>query len=249
MQDYQIKWIGTDGDYYPLRRCDALGQVFKPTIHVFHIMQGSLLGTDEEFNSRKVDAATHYGIGKNGEIHQYVKDEDGAWGQGFVSNPSWFGNQLFPGVNPNYYCICYELEGFTGDVPTEAQWAALMYLVKLKSAAYNTPKDSRYYVGHYIIDPQTRPDCPGKGFPWARLYSDLGITAPVLTPSMPVLSQGSKGTNVNYLQTRLNAKGFNCGTPDGDFGPNTRAAVIKLQHSKGLKEDGIVGPATWTLLV
>lgn len=248
-QDYKIEWIGTDGDFYPLRRYNALGEVFKPTIHIFHIMEGTLLGTDQEFHNPKRDASTHYGIGKKGEIHQYVKDEDGAWGQGFVSNPNWFGNQLFPGVNPNYYCLCYEFEGFTGDVPTEAQWAAAMYLVKLKSAAYETPKDRRYYEGHFNIDPQTRANCPGKGFPWARLYSDLGITAPNTVSSMPVLSYGSQDkASVIYLQNKLNQAGYNCGMADGSFGPKTLYAVRALQNAKGLVADGIVGPITWAYL-
>src|SRR5215211_3665226 len=32
---------------------------------------------------------------------------------------------------------------------------------------------------------------------------------------------------------------------DGIFGPKTKGAVKSFQESKGLVEDGIVGPATW----
>ena len=52
------------------------------------------------------------------------------------------------------------------------------------------------------------------------------------------LSVGSKGTKVKALQVKLGIK------DDGDFGPGTKAAVIKFQKENGLTGDGIVGPKT-----
>lgn len=65
---------------------------------------------------------------------------------------------------------------------------------------------------------------------------------------MPALQIGSQGPDVNRLQQALNAAGFNCGTPDGVFGPNTQAQVEAFQAAKQLGVDGVAGPATMAAL-
>lgn len=57
------------------------------------------------------------------------------------------------------------------------------------------------------------------------------------------LKQGAKGKDVILLQTKLNLKGA-CLKLDGDFGKNTKLAVIAFQKKSGLKQDGVVGPRT-----
>jgi N-acetyl-anhydromuramyl-L-alanine amidase AmpD len=71
-------------------------------------------------------------------------------------------------------------------------------------------------------------------------------TAPIPRPPVPVgvyadvlLFRGSQGPQVAQLQRQLGV------TDDGDFGPQTEAAVRAFQRrTPGLKVDGIVGPAT-----
>jgi peptidoglycan hydrolase-like protein with peptidoglycan-binding domain len=60
--------------------------------------------------------------------------------------------------------------------------------------------------------------------------------------SGPRLAKGSTGNEVRVLQVKLRIP------VDGDFGPQTESAVRAFQRSKGLVDDGIVGPATWAKL-
>ena len=49
---------------------------------------------------------------------------------------------------------------------------------------------------------------------------------------------------MRVLQRRLRTLGLRPGAVDGLFGPQTKAAVERLQHAAGLQVDGIVGPQT-----
>jgi peptidoglycan hydrolase-like protein with peptidoglycan-binding domain len=66
--------------------------------------------------------------------------------------------------------------------------------------------------------------------------------------AITVLQQGSKGPEVVDLQYLLIHRGQIPAaevTTDGNFGPRTKAAVIKFQKNKGLTPDGVVGALTW----
>jgi putative chitinase len=65
---------------------------------------------------------------------------------------------------------------------------------------------------------------------------------------MPILKQGSSGPAVQDLQQKLKDLGFDPNGVDGEFGPETLAAVIAFQKSKGLQTDGMVGPVTMAAL-
>ena len=58
------------------------------------------------------------------------------------------------------------------------------------------------------------------------------------------LKQGSTGSDVKTLQTKLINWGYLSGKADGIFGPKTKAAVIYFQRRNGLVADGIVGTKT-----
>jgi hypothetical protein len=54
----------------------------------------------------------------------------------------------------------------------------------------------------------------------------------------------SQGEDVKRLQSRLNEVGDHGLVVDGFFRSATRSAVVRFQRSRGLADDGIVGPAT-----
>lgn len=60
----------------------------------------------------------------------------------------------------------------------------------------------------------------------------------------PTVQLGDKGDHISALQSFLGAKGYWCGTPDGDFGHLTQQAIWALQKQGGLTPDGIVGRKT-----
>lgn len=74
---------------------------------------------------------------------------------------------------------------------------------------------------------------------------DKDVKLPTLTR---ILRFGSKGEDVEALQRVLNAKGFNAGKVDGDFGKNTQAAVEKFQAKNGFTVNGEVDSETWEAL-
>jgi hypothetical protein len=63
--------------------------------------------------------------------------------------------------------------------------------------------------------------------------------------TMPVLRRGSFGPVVESLQLALQARGYDTGKPDGDFGPRTEKAVIAFQKDHYLTPDGTVDQDTW----
>lgn len=62
------------------------------------------------------------------------------------------------------------------------------------------------------------------------------------------LKRGDQGLRVSQLQQRLVDLGETIAV-DGDFGPNTEAALVRFQTRYSLAQDGIVGPLTFSRLL
>lgn len=157
-----IKWIGSPN--YNSR------QNHKIIAIVFHIMEGTLAGTDSWLQDRANRVSYHYGIGLRGEIHQYVKEEHAAWHAGIVENQTW---NLYTGINPNYLTVGIACEGRSGDPFTEPMTESLIALTRRVMEDNMIEFDPDKLIGHYQISGTRRANCPGPSFPWDILYSAL----------------------------------------------------------------------------
>jgi GH25 family lysozyme M1 (1,4-beta-N-acetylmuramidase) len=84
----------------------------------------------------------------------------------------------------------------------------------------------------------------GGGSPSPKSWQELIMS----DTQIPTIGQGATGDPVRTIQGLLIARHHNV-TVDGQFGPATKAAVQALQRSKGLADDGVVGPHTWPALL
>ena len=64
----------------------------------------------------------------------------------------------------------------------------------------------------------------------------------------PLLQSGDTGDAVRQLQSELSRLGVFDAPLDGEYGPNTEAAVRLFQQTQDLTPDGVVGPQTWQAL-
>lgn len=117
----------------------------------------------------------------------------------------------------------------------------------------NNVKYNTWFYGHAVS---------GANYPWCAVFISYVFnlleggsqvaTKPTnekpIIDNKPILRRGSKGDLVELVQSMLVLKGYIIDV-DGDFGPNTEAAVKDFQNKKHLKPDGIIGPLTWDALL
>ena len=186
---------------------------WQPEAIVIHVMDGSLSGTDAWFNDPASSVSAHYGIGTDGTVHQYVKEDDTAFHAGTVVKPAWpeirkDAQGRF--VNPNLYTIGIEHAGWgtKTDPWPPSQRAASIALVREIAARWNIGLDARHIIPHRMIR-SSKPDCPGKGldFPAYLAALDKGIAvAPQPVPVGSAFTQQVRATttlNVRSAPTKL----------------------------------------------
>jgi hypothetical protein len=69
-----------------------------------------------------------------------------------------------------------------------------------------------------------------------------------IVTKLPTLKRGASGEHVETVQGLLIARSHPVKV-DGDFGPATEDGVRAVQRWGGIKDDGIVGSATWPVLL
>ncbi len=86
----------------------------------------------------------------------------------------------------------------------------------------------------------------GKWQYWGILSGTEDAPVPPRLPDA-LLRRGSRGSDVKTLQRTLRAIGYDLAI-DGIFGPMTECCVRSYQGTRGLRQDGLVGPLTWAAL-
>ncbi len=124
---------------------------------------------------------------------------------------------------------CYYINGNGNDGNT----------VTRQYMSYAQLKQYAARIFNYIGDVEKRPTEP------KQTSSDN------LSMTFNQIEYGACGSSVKVLQSLLIASGYSCGPcgADGEFGNDTKCAVMNYQREHGLDADGIVGPQTWTNLL
>ena len=152
----------------------------RPAAIVIHISEGSLASADAWFDNAAAQVSAHYCVGRAGEVHQYVSEEDTAYHAGSPVNPTW--HLLRPHVNPNFYTVGIEHEGRAQDEWTDAQYAASAQLVLEIARHWSIPLDADHVVMHREI--RGNKTCPGFVFSRDKLLSLIeALSASLTCPS------------------------------------------------------------------
>jgi len=157
---------------------------------VIHRTGGALAEIDARFRLANSFSSSHYAVAKNGDVHQYVDEQDTAFHAGVLVNPTW--TLIKPGKNPNLYTIAIEQEGAAGETPTDAQYAVTAALLAEIGQRWKITPDPQHVVLHSEI--RTGRDCPGDGF-------DRGTLLSRLTAMQPNQAAGLIQGEIRILQT------------------------------------------------
>lgn len=144
-----VTWIGS-----PHRHKGRQG--YRPEAVVIHIIEGTLAAADSWFQAPESEVSAHYGIGRTGDVHQYVGEADTAFHAGRVWKSNWRG--LKTEVNPNLYTIGIEHEGKGASEWPDAMYQSSAKLIAEVCTRWSIPIDREHVIGHREI--YGRKTCP-----------------------------------------------------------------------------------------
>ena len=124
-----------------------------------HVTEGNAASVRSWFNARQAEVSAHYMVCVDGTIEQFVDEEDAAWHNGRVANPTAPLVLQRPNVNPNLYSIGIEHEGLGTQPLTELQRVASVELLADICTRRAIPTDRTHIVGHHQVF--SRKSCPG----------------------------------------------------------------------------------------
>jgi hypothetical protein len=134
----------------------------RPRLLICHIMQGSLDGTDAWFRNGRSEVSAHFGVGRSGDVYQWVNT----------------GSQAWHAVEANDYSVGVEHEGFAGTPLTAEQ-------VKATAGIFRWAREEYPAIGGWL---NKRPFV-GTGLSWHGLGGERwgdhpGCPSPVIVAQL-----------------------------------------------------------------
>lgn len=161
---------------------------WKPDMIVNHITAGSTaVGALATLCNPGREASAHFVVDRDGTVYQLVSLDRAAWGNGTsntVTDNRYYGRSKLGvvrtrHVNANLYTISIEHVCVSCGTLTAAQLAASIELHRHIIAevkrlyGMTIPVDRQHIVGHCEINPITKPNCPGKDFPYQSILEGV----------------------------------------------------------------------------
>jgi N-acetyl-anhydromuramyl-L-alanine amidase AmpD/TusA-related sulfurtransferase len=232
---------------------------WKPDMIVCHITEGSFAGAVSWLCNPASQASAHFVVAKDGRVAQLVDIKDGSWCNGtsvdLAKSPkTHYSKSTLRTVrerktNANYYTISIEHEGFWKDGKgklTDVQKKATIELIKhIRSEVKrifgtDIPMNREHIVGHYEINPITKPNCPGVNFQFEEIIRAAGgIAAP--KPPTPVTNNFKVGDTVTVKTT---ATKYATGQNIASFVKGSTYTIAQLRTDRAL----LSGINSWVYL-
>jgi N-acetylmuramoyl-L-alanine amidase len=150
-------------------------------------MGGYFLGNRGNVMDSTKQASSHYGVSLTGAVDQYVRIQNMAYANGILeAGQTWHRHVGYVGVNPNNLTVSIETEDRVNihEPVTAAMFDAVYGVCRHimdEVAATWDGATITHLVGHRVISPINRPNCPGPRWidsgKFAQLAAKLGLTA------------------------------------------------------------------------
>lgn len=231
----------------------SVGRVIVPKYVVIHETGNTSNGANAtaHFNywntNSSAQASTHFVVDDH-TIMQMLELNERAWHVGDNKGYSTITNDNTIGIE-----ICINADG---NYMTARSNAIELTAYLLKKFGFGIDRLKRHKDASGKQCPEHMVNDPAL---WTNFVNQVnakltGIVTPIANdpgkyfPSRGYYTVGDTGSYVTTIQTTLNKLGYKLST-DGKFGPATKAAVVDFQKKNKLVADGLLGPATWNILI
>jgi hypothetical protein len=229
-------WIGCAARNFHVGRNGV-----KPEAIVVHVIVGSLKSAGFTFLDPKLDLprSAHYGVGKAGEIHQYVAEEDTAYHAGTVVGARAKLVIDRAPMNPNRYTIGIEHEGIPDTPWPEKQIDASARLIAEVAGRWGMSIDATHIIPHRDI--RSTKTCPGFGVDVNALIQRAAALREAAASAPERVTEGFPRTVVITRPVRLRGGAPSTSAPIlSALSPGTSLTV-----SARVRGDAVIGGTQW----